>query len=84
MSKLLFFPDQGSISSFKHESEIAFIAVLGSNFTYEALQMISPNVMQWNEQIWIIDLRSCLSYWSAQAKKITRQCLITFGGYVIV
>jgi len=69
MSKLLFFPDQGSISSFKHESEIAFIAVLGSNFTYEALQMISPNVMQWNEQIWIIDLRSCLSYWSAQAKK---------------
>lgn len=69
MSKLLFFPDQGSILSFKQESEIAFIAILGSDFTYESLQMISPNVMQWNDQIWIVDLRSCLSYWSAQGKK---------------
>ena len=49
---------------------LSFMVVeLNSDADPAAIQSLTPRVMQWSDNTWILDLRSCRAYWQAQAER---------------
>jgi hypothetical protein len=72
MHKLLSFPD--FTRNLQSSQQDRFLALQWSVPPEEARQLaqsLSPDVMHWSDDVWLIDLASCLAYWQSQAQ--TRQ-----------
>ncbi len=70
MQKLLSFPDLSQNTVSHQDCRFLVIEVLQSE-TGSSLQLchsLSPQVMHWQDHIWLVDLASCLAYWQAQAQ----------------
>ena len=46
-----------------------FLGVRHPDADHAWLRSLSPRVMQWSDDIWIMDLMPCLSYWKRQAAR---------------
>ena len=46
-----------------------FLGVRHPDADHAWLRSLSPRVMQWSDDIWIMDLMPCLSYWKRQATR---------------
>lgn len=48
-----------------------FVAVHGERVPeHENIFCLTPHVMQWSEQVYLLDLHSCMSYWNQQAGRL--------------
>ncbi len=48
-------------------SSLCFLALRATDIKAEDLQALTPRLMLWEDDLWLLDLRPCLSYWSLQA-----------------
>ncbi len=44
-----------------------FIAILNKSPSDGFWQVLTPQVMRWTDEVWLMDLSSCYSYWESQA-----------------
>ena len=52
-----------------------YLAINQSDIPPKHLRSLTPRVMLWNEDTWLMDLAPCLSYWQAKAKMTDRSLL---------
>ncbi len=64
MKQVLLFPDHETSAS---APALGCYLALSASTTGEALRALTPSVMQWEEDVWLLDLSSCISYWQVQA-----------------
>lgn len=56
-----------SNAALKHTPYLAIEVV--DDLSDPALQALSPTIMSWSSSFWLVDLRSCASYWSQRAQR---------------
>ncbi len=66
MQSLLLFPNDASAAA--SSAEPCFIALIHPELRAEDLETLTPRLMQWEADLWLLDLKPCLSYWRLQAQ----------------
>ena len=50
-----------------HEIDSCYIALQCAHFEPEMAQALTPSMMAWDDECWLLDLTPCLSYWRMEA-----------------
>lgn len=67
MRSISLFPDETNQAV--ASAEPRFIALIVPHVSPEDLQTLSPRFMQWDADLWLLDLKPCLSYWQLMAQR---------------
>jgi hypothetical protein len=75
MKQILLFPD---LETTPISSQGCYLALRASSLSAEALRALTPHLMLWEEDLWLLHLTPCMSYWElhAQAKQKTIQQIL--------
>ncbi len=67
MQQLLLFPDHEPTTLVPSQS--CYLALRASSLSGEALRALTPKLMLWENDVWVLDLSPCLSYWELMAQQ---------------
>jgi hypothetical protein len=77
MKQVLLFPETMTKAPGESVTPERYLAIIQEDLNPKELGALSPVLMAWTDDLWLIDLQSCLTYWQHQAHKVQKS-LVNF------